>query len=104
MYGNRVPVEKAVDCFVACIGIDYYVSCAMKNWYAVWDTHPYAAHFAKNYSVYLKRWMWLNGKALPQQEAVWRKVDFTRIGTEYTGCPLIIKTTIAHVRSSTSVV
>jgi hypothetical protein len=26
MYGNGVPVEKAVDCFVACIGIDcYYV-------------------------------------------------------------------------------
>jgi hypothetical protein len=24
MYGNGVPVEKAVDCFVACIGIDRY--------------------------------------------------------------------------------
>jgi len=28
MYGNNVPVEKAVDCFVACVRIDiYYVLC-----------------------------------------------------------------------------
>jgi hypothetical protein len=72
----------------------------MKNWYAVWDKHPYAAHFVKYYSVTLKRWMWLNGKALSQHEAVWPKVDFTRIGTEDTGCPLTIKTTISHVRST----
>ena len=33
MYGNNVPVEKAVECFVACVGIDsYYVSCAVKDW------------------------------------------------------------------------
>jgi hypothetical protein len=32
MYGNCIPVEKAVDCFVACVGIDsYYVSCAVKD-------------------------------------------------------------------------
>jgi len=35
---------------------------------------------------------------------VWPKVEFTRIGTEDTGCPLIRKTKTAHVRSYTLVV
>ena len=38
MYGNNVPVEKAVDCFVACVVINsYYVSCAVKDLYTTWD-------------------------------------------------------------------
>jgi len=45
MYGNNVPVEKAVDCFVACVGIDcYYVSFAVKDWYSTWDKLPYKTH------------------------------------------------------------
>jgi len=70
-YGNGVPVEKAVDCFVACIGIDcYYVSCAVKDWYYAWDHDPWKAHFAKYYSKTWKRWKWLNGKAVAQNESV----------------------------------
>jgi len=61
MYGNCVPVEKAVDCFVACIRIDcYYVSCAVKDWYSIWNSNPYKTHFPKYYSTTWKRWMWLN--------------------------------------------
>jgi len=48
--------------------------------------------------------MWLNGKAVAQNKAVWTKDDFTRFGIEETGYPLFIGTTIAHIRSSTSVV
>ena len=67
-------MKKAVDCFVACIGIDlYFASSTMKNCYAAWDNHPYTAHFAKYYDVALKRWTWLNGKILSQHEAVWPK-------------------------------
>ena len=59
MYGNGVPVKKAVDCFVECIDIDlYFASCTMKNWYAAWDNHPYTAHFAQYNDVALKRWTW----------------------------------------------
>jgi len=37
MYGNGVPVERAIDCFNTCMGLDsYYVSCAMNNWYSIW--------------------------------------------------------------------
>ena len=46
----------------------------MKNWYAVWDKHPYAAHFVKYYSVTLKRWMWLNGKALSSTKPYGQKL------------------------------
>jgi hypothetical protein len=54
MYGNGVPVEKAVDCFLACIGLDsYYVSRAMKDWYSIWDNNPYTAHFARYCSMNL---------------------------------------------------
>ena len=42
MYSKGVPIEKAVDCFIAYVGMDsYYFSCAMKDWYSIWDN---AAH------------------------------------------------------------
>ena len=45
MYGNNVPVEKVVDCFVACVGIDsYYVSCAVKDLYNTWDNLKLILH------------------------------------------------------------
>ena len=76
----------------------------MNNWYAVWDNHPYTAHFAKYYDLALKRWTWLNGKTLSQHEAVWPKDYFiAQFGTGHTGCPLI-NTTINHIRFSTTVV
>ena len=38
MYGKGDPVEKAVDCSIVCIALDnYYVPCALKNWYYMWD-------------------------------------------------------------------
>ena len=64
--------KKLWTVFSAYIVLDsYYVSCAMKDWYSIWNNNPYAAHFARYYSMNLKRWMWINGKALDQQEAVW---------------------------------
>jgi len=33
IYCKVVPIEKAVDCCIACIGLDsYYLSCAVKDW------------------------------------------------------------------------
>ena len=47
MYGNNVPVEKAVDRFVACVGMySYYVSCAVKDLYTTWDNLPSKTHLA----------------------------------------------------------
>ena len=108
MNGNNVPVEKVVDCFVACVGIDsYYVSCAAKDWYSTWNNLSYKTHFERYFSVTFKRWIWIYGKYASQHEAVWPKNLMNAIvnfGTENTGCPLIINTTIRRIRSSTSVV
>ena len=49
MYGNGVPIEKAIDYFITCIGLDSYsVSCAIKDWYSIWDN---TSHNAKHYSM-----------------------------------------------------
>jgi hypothetical protein len=109
MYGNNIPVEKAVDCFVACVGIDsYYVSCAVKDLYTSWDNLPTKTHLARYFSMTFKRRMWLNGKFAAQNEAVWPKRSvmdaIVAFGTENAGCPLLINTTIRHIFSSTSIV
>jgi len=58
---NNIPVEKAVDCFVACVGIDSnYVSCAVKDLYTTWDNLPSKTHLAQYFSMTFKRSMWLN--------------------------------------------
>ena len=93
--------KKLWTVFSAYIVLDsYYVSCAMKDWYSIWNNNPYTARFARYYSMTLKSWMWINGKALHQQEEVWPEVGVMQFGTENTGCQLITKTTITHVRSS----
>ena len=72
MYCNYIPVEKAVDCFVACVAVDnYYVSCSVKDLYTTWDNLPSKTHLAQYFSMNLKRRMWMNGKFAAQNEAVW---------------------------------
>ena len=70
MYGNNIPVEKAMDCFVACVGIDSYVSCVVKDLYTTWDNLPSKTHLAQYFFIIFKRRMWLNGKFAAQNEAV----------------------------------
>jgi len=103
MYSNGVPVECAIDCFNACRGLDsYYVPCAMNDWYSIWDKYSYKGHKAEYYSMSLKRWIWLNGGALNQHEAVGPEITVMQFGTESTGCQQIIKTTIELIRSCTT--
>jgi len=97
-----------VDCFVACVGVNSYVSCAVKDLYTTWDSIPSKTHFAQYFSMTFKRTMWLNGKFAAKNEAVWPKDNImdaiVKFGTENAGCPLLINNTIRHIRSSTSVV
>ena len=93
MYGNGVPIEKAIDYFIACIEMDsHYVSCAMRDWYSIWDN---AAHKTRYYSMASKRWMWINGNDLQSE------ITVAQFGIENTVCQQIIKTTIAHICSCT---
>jgi len=95
-----------VDCFLACVAIDSYVSCAVKDFYTKWDNLPPKTHFAQYFSMTSKRTMWLNGKFAAQNEAVWPKGNvmdaIIAFGTENAGFSLLINTTIRHIRSSTS--
>jgi len=75
MYGNVVPVERAMDSFNACMRKDSYVSCAMKDWYSTWNKNANRAHEAEYYSMSLKGWIWINGKALNEHEAVWPEIS-----------------------------
>ena len=76
-----------------------YVSCAMKNWYSTWDKNPYIPHKAEYYSMSSKQWLWINGEALNQHEAVWPTITVMQFGIESTGCQQIVKLTIEHIRS-----
>ena len=58
-------------------------------------------HKTQYYSMFFKSWQWINGEDLDQQEAVWPEITVMQFGIENTGCPLMIKTTIIHVRSRT---
>jgi len=65
MYRNGHPVENAVDCFITNIGMEsFYVSCALRDCYSIWDKNHYTAHKAPYYTMSLKRWIWINGNAL----------------------------------------
>jgi len=50
----------------------------------------------------LKRWLWLKGETLNQQEAVPPEVTSIQFGTESTGFQRIIETTIEHIHSWTT--
>jgi len=84
------------------------MSCAVKDLYTLWDNLPSKTHFAQYFFMTFKHKMWLNGKFVAQNEAVWSKGNvmdaIVAFGTENAGCPLLINTTIRHIRSSTSVV
>jgi len=95
-YGKGISIEKAVDYFIACIEIVLY-KCALRDWYSIWDKNPYTAHKEWYYSTTLKRWMWINGNALCQQEAAWPEVGVTQFGTENTGYEQLIRTRIEHI-------
>ena len=88
------PSKKAIDCFIACIEMDsYYVSCAMRDRYSIWDnTAPEALYN----SMAWKRWIWINGKDLQSE------ITVTQFDIVNTGCQQIVIKTIAHIRSCTA--
>jgi hypothetical protein len=66
----------------------------MYEWYYVWQMNPYKWHKAEYCNTHLRCLVWINGSELNQQEKVEGLVrDF---GVENSGCPQIIKYTIAN--------
>lgn len=76
MYGNGVTIERAVQCFNACNGLNsYYVSHAMHDFQFIWDRNHYISLIAEYYSVF-ETLGWISGEALDKQEAVWPEVSY----------------------------
>ena len=104
MFGNGVPIGRAVQCFNVCNELNsYYISHATNVRYFIWDRNPCKSHKAEYYSTFLKSCVGINGEALDQQEQVWLEFRVVQFGTESTGCSLMVKTTIGHVRSCTAI-
>jgi hypothetical protein len=51
--------------------------------------------------MFFKRWQWITGDVLDQQEPVLPEITVTQFRIENTGCPQIINITIEHVHSRT---
>jgi len=78
MYGKAVPVERAMDCFNACMALDdYYVSCAMKESNSIWNKNPHLTQTPEYYSMSLKRWIRIDGNAINQHDSVWPEISHT---------------------------
>jgi len=104
MYSIAVPVINPIKCINACMELDIsssLVSSAMKNWYSTWAKNSYKPHKAEYYSMSSKQWLWKNGEALDQLDAVWPEITVMEFGLESTGCQTI-KLTIEHIRSMSS--
>ena len=98
MCGNGVPCEQAIDCFNACNGLNKSgVTKVINNCYAEWDALPYMRYRTKYYSMFYKGLQWINREPVDEIEAV----AVTRLGIEYTGSPIIVRTIINRVRSCT---
>jgi hypothetical protein len=99
MCGNGIPCEIAIDCFNACNGLNKSsVAAYINRCYAEWDLLPYRTHATTYWSVYFRRWRWMNGEPVHFLQAMCPLVKF---GIENTGCPLLINTTINRIRHTT---
>ena len=100
MCGNTIPCELAIDCFNACNGLNKsFVTTLITHYYARWDSLPYRTHGINYWSVFYKRWQWMNGESVHLLQAM---SPVRQFGVENTGCPLLIGTTINRVLSRTN--
>ena len=97
--GNGVPCELAIACFNACNGLKQSpVAAYISHYYAEWDSLPYRTHATYYWSVFFKRWQWMNGQPVHLLQAM---LPLQQFGIENTGCPLLINTTINRIRHAT---
>jgi len=100
MFGNCVPLHKALDCFIACVNkYSYFITVTMQEFYYLWNKYPTQKHKAQYYSINLKRWIWINGTYLNQTETVQPEITVMDFRFEATGRAQFIKTHIEHIRS-----
>jgi hypothetical protein len=83
IYGNRVPIQLAIDLFDGCNGTrKWYAEERFHEWYYIYDRNTYKFNKAKYYSVLLGKMSWINGRGHSdgQVEAVVPEETDTKIG------------------------
>src|SRR5215469_16966707 len=62
LYGNNVPLYKAIKLYIACRGQQYgdKIRKVVTRWYRTWNAYPCDIHFAEYYNTSVKRVLWLN--------------------------------------------
>jgi len=72
LYGNDVPLEMAYDFYNACSGCTGAAACFVieqtKEWYSQWHRSKLRRHIAEYYNMNFKKFYWINGSLLNQQE------------------------------------
>ena len=100
MYGNCVPLHKALDCFIPCVKTySYFITVAKQEFYYLWNKYPTRKQKAQYYSITLNQWKCTNGAYLNQSETVQPEITVMDFGFEATGRAQFIKTHIEHIRS-----
>ena len=104
MYGNNVRLSDALGCYKACNGRHQSsVETELRAWYHVWHMEVNRRHMEQYYSMLLKCFAWINGKAVEQYEVVKPVVKFSRFGPAASGYPGLIRCKIVSIRRSSSI-
>ena len=100
MYGNNLKLSDAVACYKACNGRHQAVLKLLRAWNDVWDRDVNQRHKEQYYSMLLKCFAWINGKALGQYAVVKPVVLLSKYGLDATRYPVRIRRMIESIRSS----
>jgi len=103
MYGNNVRLSDAVACYNAFNGRHQRgVETEMRAWYDTWDIHVNRRHMEQYYSMILKCFAWINGKAVEPYEVVKPVITFSEYGPAASDYPGQIRCKLESIRSSSS--
>ena len=102
-YGNGVPPAWAYTFYNACNvrGSDAasrFVEDQTKEWYYLWQRSRVRRHMAEYYNVHSKKFYYINGDRLNQQELVLPEVTTMQFGIDDTTHPRRIRRRLHQIR------
>jgi hypothetical protein len=108
LYGNGVPVEMAVECYVACRGREHIqaINQAILSWYYTWNRETHKRHMSEYYNIRYKTQFLLNGKSLNQEEVWMPEVTVMEMGVKgkidllFPGWEWVLLNVIEYVRGT----
>ena len=103
MYGNGVPISEATECFeMSNGGRRAFIEQNMKLWYNEWNRSQYKPYVEKYYSVVLKQFAWIHGRAYDGIEVCESALPVRHFGPGPSGCAAMIRCAIDNVRKGSN--